>query len=276
MKVIFWGVRGSVPTPRKNVLRYGGNTTCYQVLAGGRNFVVDSGTGIIELGRAIESLKGTITLLFSHLHHDHTQGFPFFRPAFSPAVNLDIYAGNFFKKRVQEVLTDTMADPYFPVPLNKIGSKICFNDLSMPNYGDTVCGLFDGTVDAMRLVHPTEGVIVYSFREGNRKIVIATDCEHYDGRNDQLAPFIEGADIFIHDTMYTDAEYSNPRAPRRGWGHATIESAIELSQKARVKQLVCTHHEPTHSDDFLDELFDHARKSFPDTIGAYEGLQIEV
>ncbi len=100
MKVTFWGVRGSVPTPRRDVLRYGGNTTSIEVEAGGCHFVVDAGTGIIDLGRKLYAGdRRDFRLLFTHLHHDHTQGFPFFMPAFSPHFSFDVHCGDFLDRK---------------------------------------------------------------------------------------------------------------------------------------------------------------------------------
>jgi phosphoribosyl 1,2-cyclic phosphodiesterase len=276
VKVIFWGVRGSVPTPKLELLRYGGNTTCVQVIAGGKSFIIDSGTGIIELGRQGSHIGDDINILFTHLHHDHTQGFPFFTPAFRKGVTLRIQAGSFFRRKAEQVLTDTMAEPYFPVPLDRIGAEIIFEDIHLASYGATEKGLFNGSVDALRLFHPTEGVIVYAFNEGKKRVVFATDCEHYDGRDEYLIPFVENCDYFIHDTMYTDAEYNSPKSPKKGWGHSTIEYALEFAKRAKIKNLVCTHHEPIHNDDFLDAEFAKAKKVFRNTIGAKEGLEIEV
>jgi len=277
VKIVFWGVRGSVPTPRKDVLGYGGNTTCVQVFAGGQEFIIDAGTGIIELGhRMISEPPRGFTLLLTHLHHDHTQGFPFFRPAFSAGFGFDVYAGNFFRKSAREVIADSMSDPYFPVPLNSLASRITFKEIAFDNDHHLVEGLCDGAVDALRLFHPREGVVVYRFREGEKTLVFATDCEHYPGRDELLEPFIRNADIFVYDTMYTDEEYKKGNPPKIGWGHSTIEHGLKLASRCSVGKLICTHHDPAHSDAFLDEMFGKAREVFPETIGAYEGLALEV
>lgn len=276
MKVTFWGVRGSIPSPRMNVLRYGGNTTCVQVVASGQTFVIDAGTGIIPLGREM-LLNGPsdFTLLLTHLHHDHTQGFPFFQPASSCKFCFTVYAANFFSKSAREVFADSMADPFFPVPLSSLKSKMSFCDLDF-GHSHEIKGLCNGVVDAMRLFHPREGVVIYKFHEDGKTLVFATDCEHYAGRDELMLPFIKDTDCFVHDTMYTEGEYNHPEFPKLGWGHSTIEHAVALSKKAGAKKLVCTHHEPTHTDDFLDEMFGKARQTFPNLIGAYEGLTVEV
>ncbi|GAB4152941.1 MAG: MBL fold metallo-hydrolase [Planctomycetota bacterium] len=276
MKITFWGVRGSVPTPRKEVLGYGGNTTCVEVTASGLHFIIDAGTGIIELGRKMTEQRAEKTImLFTHLHHDHTQGFPFFQPAFSSSFQFEVMSGDFFTKSAQEVLADSMSDPFFPVPLNSLASRLTFSEISFEG-SHVVSGLCNGVVDAIRLRHPRDGVVGYRFRENGKTMVFLTDCEHYEGRDELLIPFIRGTDLFVHDTMYTEAEYSNPLKSKVGWGHSTIEHAIEISKKAGVKKLVCTHHEPIHSDEFLDEVFEKAKQSFPNILGAYEGLSLEV
>ena len=159
MKVKFWGVRGGVPSPRRDVLSYGGNTTCIQVHASGRDFIVDAGTGIIQLGKELSKHEGgKITLLFTHLHNDHTQGFPFFGPAFSERFEFDVYAGNFFSKSAKKVLSNVMSDPFFPVPLEDLASRMRFHDIdfSDENPRREVCGPH---VDAIKLHHPRDGVV---------------------------------------------------------------------------------------------------------------------
>ena len=277
MRVEFWGVRGSVPTPRREMLNYGGNTTCVQISAAGQEFIIDAGTGIIALGyKMMKTGPKSFTLLLTHLHHDHTQGFLFFQPAFSPEFSFSVYAGNIFSKSAREVLAGSMSDPYFPVPLSALASNISFQDIEFIGDSPLVEGLCNGVVDALKLFHPREGVVAYRFRENGKTIVFVTDCEHYDGRDEILLPFIEGADLFIYDTMYTDKEYLAPNGSKVGWGHSTIEYGMMLAEKAQVGMLVCTHHEPDHSDAFLDEIFAPLVDSPIKILPAREGLSLEV
>jgi phosphoribosyl 1,2-cyclic phosphodiesterase len=214
-------------------------------------------------------------MLFTHLHHDHTQGFPFFQPAFSPSFEFEVYSGNFFTKSAQEVLADSMSDPFFPVPLSSLASKLQFREIDFSG-GHIVSGLCGGVVDAIRLRHPRDGVVGYRFNEAGKELVFLTDCEHYDGRDELLLPFIHGCDLFVHDTMYTEEEYSRPGRSKVGWGHSTLEHAIEVCKAANIKRLACTHHEPIHTDEFLDSIFAKAAGEFPNIVGAYEGLTLEV
>src|SRR6185369_11613978 len=84
----FWGVRGSIATPGANTVFYGGNTSCVEVRADGEIVILDAGTGIRPLGLALEKeFDGQpigLTLLLTHTHWDHIQGFPFFVPAYNP------------------------------------------------------------------------------------------------------------------------------------------------------------------------------------------------
>ena len=128
LKIKFWGVRGSYPTPGTGTVKYGGNTACVEISAGEKTLILDAGTGIIPLGhdlaRRAFAQKRTLemTLLFSHLHHDHTQGFPFFAPAYMPNARLHIYGPGISSESLEKVLENNQSPTTFPVGLREMAA----------------------------------------------------------------------------------------------------------------------------------------------------------
>ncbi len=297
--VTFWGVRGSYPTPGARTARVGGNTSCVQVRAGKHLIILDAGTGIIGLGRALMTQQQrdrqpiTATLLFSHTHHDHTQGFPFFNPIYHASTTLYVFGPRTLHEDLEQVLSRAMLPPVFPVDFDRLPCTRVMRNL---NEGEAIV-LNDGNADPRVLAehrhalpgssenvlirvmrshaHP-QGVFVYCIEHGGKSVVYATDIEGYAGSDQRLINFVRGATVLIHDAQYTDAEYASPTSPRQGWGHSTWEMAVGVAKAAEVKRLVLYHHEPDHDDDTLEGVERHVQTVFPATVLAREGLAIEI
>jgi phosphoribosyl 1,2-cyclic phosphodiesterase len=273
-QIKFWGVRGSIPCPGSETVRYGGNTSCVEMQVGRERLIFDGGTGLRILGQSLMTenpVKGH--LFFTHSHWDHIQGFPFFIPAFIKGNTFKIYAvpspnGATMKQR----LHDQMLHPNFPVPLQIMQADLEFYDLEM---GETInCG--DVTVETRPLNHPGEAVGYRVSWQGLSAAYI-TDTEHFPDRlDDNVLALAQQADVMIIDATYTDEEYNNPKYSKVGWGHSTWQEAIKIAKAAQVKQLVLFHHDPAHNDDFLDRIGEQATMIFPQTILAREGLSIEL
>lgn len=253
----FWGVRGSIASPGPHTVRYGGNTPCIEVHAGGRLIILDGGTGMRGLGQQVLARKRPVEadIFFSHLHWDHIQGFPFFTPAYVPGNKFRIYGLKKPDRTVKSVLEGQMTDPSFPVPLSVMGSTLEFHDLQA---GDVV-ELGPVTVRTAPMTHPG-GCLGVRIEHAGKALVYCTDTEH-DSETGEMDPNVlalaQDADCFIYDTMYTVEEYENGKV---GWGHSTFTEGIRLSRAANVRQLQFFHHEPNHSDDFLDECLSWARR----------------
>jgi phosphoribosyl 1,2-cyclic phosphodiesterase len=297
----FWGVRGSYPVPGPRTVKVGGNTACVEIQAGPHTIILDAGTGIINLGaelmRRTRSNGGgsvTATILFSHMHNDHTQGFPFFDPAYVGASTLHILGPKVFESDLEETLSHAMLPPSFPVALEDLPSlKILRNvnetDIVLigPGSADVqVLNIYHNEInpgpDLVRVrtyhsyAHPKSGVNIYHISWRGKSVVYATDTEGYVQSDQRLVKFAKDADVLIHDAQYRIEDYTNPTKPKQGWGHSTPDMAIAVAQACNAKQLVLFHHEPTYDDATIAQIEEHARRVFPNTCAAYEGLEIKV
>ncbi|MDP2735543.1 MAG: MBL fold metallo-hydrolase, partial [bacterium] len=273
MKVRFWGVRGSTPTPTLENFRYGGNTSCIEVRTPkGEILIFDCGTGLRLLGKQLlaefghKSIQAYVFL--THYHWDHIQGIPFFEPLYNPENSFFFHSFPSHARGVQEALEDQMSDPYFPVNMSTMEAHRHFSTL-----GKDALAFQDGLLKTMPLNHP-QGCLGYRMECGDRVMVYATDNEPGSPEHDRnVRQLAEGADVFIYDGQYTPYEYANFK---KGWGHSTWREAVTIAQEARVQQLVLFHHDPDHNDNFLDSMLDEARRFFPNTVAAWEGMEIDL
>jgi len=273
--VRFWGVRGSSPTPGPATVRYGGNTTCIEVRCGQELFIIDLGSGMRPLGRALlrEAEPIRATVLVTHLHWDHIQGFPFFSPAFQPGATLDFWSEQRIDTSLIEVLMGQMAQPTFPIGLDAMGANITFHEL---HRGETF-QVGEVTVTTAPLNHPG-GSTAYRLDYRGRSYVHASDHEHEAELHQPLVQLARGATCMTYDSTYTDAEYcgASDGHSHVGWGHSTWEEAIKMADAADLETLVLFHHDPEHSDEQLDQIGASARAIRPGTLVAREGMVIDV
>jgi phosphoribosyl 1,2-cyclic phosphodiesterase len=267
--VRFWGVRGSIACPSPRHVGYGGNTACLQVMAGDQLLILDAGTGIRRLGHQLER-EGLrfFHLLLTHTHWDHINGFPFFRPGYSSSNTLHVRAGHLHHSGgVRDVLAGQMMQPTFPVPLETMRADLQFEDFEA---GDTF--RLDGgiVVRTAPLNHPN-GATGYRFDYMGKSLCYITDTEHVIGTLDQkILDLIEGADLVIYDSTYTDDEFPT----FRGWGHSTWQEGVRLCHAAHARRLAIFHHDPDHEDDFMLRVELEARESWSEAFVAREGDHI--
>ncbi|MBW4512017.1 MAG: MBL fold metallo-hydrolase [Scytonematopsis contorta HA4267-MV1] len=272
--VHFWGVRGSIPCPGPNTVRYGGNTPCVEMRVGGKRLIFDGGTGLHVLGQSLlRQMPTEAHMFFTHSHWDHVQGFPFFTPGFVKGNTFHIYGAIAPDgSTVEQRLNDQMLHPNFPVPLQIMQANLHFHDVKAPS----TINIEDIKVETAPLNHPGEAVGYRVNWQGGAAVYI-TDTEHFPDKLDKnVLRLARDADILIYDSTYTDDEYSSPKSPKIGWGHSTWQEAIKVAQAANVKKLVIFHHDPAHDDDFLDHVGELAASKFPNAVMAREGMVLEV
>jgi phosphoribosyl 1,2-cyclic phosphodiesterase len=307
MKVKFWGVRGSIPTPGPDTVKYGGNTTCIEVrLNDGRIIIVGAGSGIRGLGNelvATELKKGPLDLdlFISHTHWDHIQGFPFFTPIFIPGNRIRVHGPvNIGDEGLDKIFSFQMSHNYFPLRADELSADITYEVLT-----EKVFQLHDDVkVVTKMLNHP---IIDLGYRiEADGKVFV-TCYDHEPFRNlfdgdpedddyDELAKiegekaadmsnrkileFIAGADLVVHDAQYTNQEYLPSKI---GWGHSPMEQVLRNTVKAGARKVALFHHDPTRKDVELDRLEKLAKGRIAriashdmDVFMAREGLTVEL
>jgi phosphoribosyl 1,2-cyclic phosphodiesterase/ActR/RegA family two-component response regulator len=274
--VRFWGVRGSIATPGAATLRYGGNTACVEVRADGQLIILDAGTGIRPLGLSLaQEFKGiplSLTVLISHTHWDHIQGFPFFAAAYNPANRLRILGYEGAREGLLGALSSQMESPYFPIGWQQLPGNISLQELRLPEF-------YIGPikVETMNLNHPgicigyrlntSAGAIAYlpdnepfqryKYHAEHKAHTGTTEILKFARRMDQrLIDFIRGAEVLIIDAQYDATEYET----RVGWGHGCVDDVVALALNANVKRLYLFHHDPTHDDAKLDSMAEWARQ----------------
>jgi phosphoribosyl 1,2-cyclic phosphodiesterase len=267
--VRFWGVRGSIACPGPDTAVYGGNTSCIEVRCGSRLIVFDAGTGLRSLGASIAAEGITdLDLFLSHTHIDHVIGLPFFCYLFKPQNKLRVWSGHLADGRTTEsVVRQLMAEPLFPVPVEIFTADVGFHDFSA---GDTLTPNDGITLRTTMLNHP-QGATGYRVEFGGKSICYVTDTEHFeDGPDRNILGLIDGADIVIYDSTFSDAEYPD----YKGWGHSTWEEGARLCAAAKVGTFVIFHHAPERTDADLDRLAAAVTKMRPGSLVAREGMTL--
>ena len=305
MKIKFWGVRGSIPSPGSSFIKYGGNTLCVELFIEDINrlIIIDAGSGLRLMGNhlmasgpAAESLEADI--FFTHTHLDHLIGFPFFAPVFLPGTRLKIYGPVTCEEdSLETVIGGQLSYRYFPVRQQELAARIEYINLKE--------GAFD-LGDGIRLItkylnHPLL-CLGFRFEYKDKIFCTAYDTEPFQNlfitdpqnpaydeimahqgeaaareENCRLENFFNGADLLIHDAQYTRQEYDSGK---RGWGHSPIEYAIEAAVRSQVKRLALFHHDPMRTDVQLDELAQlhcEARHTGDtEVFFAREGMRVEI
>ncbi len=254
MKVKVHGARGSYPASTPANQRYGGNTPCIEVIEGDARIILDAGTGILGIDFDAYSDSNYIDIFLTHLHMDHIQGLAFCRPLFNPNQKVRIWGPRDNNESLQTRLNRFLSPPLFPIPLRDIPSKPEIRD--MPERTRKV-GPFQVTAEYVSHPGPTLG---YRVRSGKKSITYLPDHEPVIGRpslypeDEWVSGFDLAADtdLLIHDSQYSHEQYQG----KFGWGHSSMDMAVEFGTRTRAKSLVLFHHDPTHSDAQIDEMYE--------------------
>ena len=295
VRLKFWGTRGSIPVPGPETLRYGGNTTCVELRADGEIIVLDAGSGIRPLGVALQkefqAQPIKLSLLITHAHWDHIQGFPFFKTAYDSNNQIRIFGFDGAGATFREIMTEPMRAPFFPITMRELSAKMDINKLTEMKFS---LGKVD--VHAAFVNHP--GVCAgYRISTSGGSVAFMPDHEPYEfflhrAGGGQLSPeqakqiaadeharlvqFLHGSDILILDAQYSDQEYKN----HVGWGPGSISSAVSLALEADIQTLLLFHHDPSHDDNTVDAMVESARElaaksgSGLEVAGAQQGCEV--
>lgn len=295
-----YGCRGSIPVSGAEHVRYGGETSCAVVKAGSRTIVLDAGSGIRRYGNDIEGRDPRVYLFVSHVHFDHIIGLPYFGALYRPDATVSMWGpsdphGNSFEHAIETLLQP----PFHPISIFEMLAKKKFY-----NIGESqVVYFLKGQEDPIQLNpahpddrskipsddevevkvscmrgynHPKSGVNIYRIDFDGKSLIYASDTEGYVQGDRRLIEFSQGADVLIHDAMYTDETYVAMPVPTQGYGHSTVKIACQAAEDAGVKKLVLWHHDPSSTDDELDAVFEHAKANFSDCIIGKDGMEIYI
>jgi len=294
-RIKLWGTRGSIAVPGRETLRYGGNTTCIELRADGELIVLDAGSGIRPLGVALnqefQERPINLSLLITHAHWDHIQGFPFFKPAYDPKNEIRILGFDGAGATFREIITEPMRSPFFPIRMRELSAETEITKLTEMKFS-----LGKVNVHAAFVNHP--GVCAgYRIFTSTGSIAFLPDHEPYEfflhaARGQPLTPeqakeiatneharlvqFLRGSEILVLDSQYTDKEYQT----HIGWGHGSVSSAVSLALEAEVQTLLLFHHDPSHDDKTVDTMVEAARELVTKSgkplqvIGAQEGSEL--
>ena len=277
IKIEFWGVRGSVPSPGPNTTKYGGNTSCVSINFGDKVLILDAGTGIRNLGsELIKTPKKDIFILLSHSHWDHIQGFPFFKPIYQPNRSVYLFPTLMKKNIVLSSLVEQMDGAHFPLTPDQVPSN--FNFITNDPLNFLREHGFD--IKPVHLNHPG-GAIGFRIVIQNKLICYFTDNEidppyQKKIKFDKLVSECKNSDVLIHDAQYVEEDMPL----KHGWGHSLVRQVTKLGHNAKIKNIVYFHHEPERSDTEIDQLAisekNWLKKNYSksNAIFANEGLKI--
>ena len=297
-------MRGSYPVSGPDVLKIGGNTSCVELRVNGHLIILDAGTGLVSLGddllREHRSFSGDgkgqpirSVMLITHAHHDHTQGFPFFKPAYLGTSTFHIFGPRIFNQDFRDIMSRAMLAPLFPVDLDEMKSTQNIHNieeymhvvLERDDHSPRIYDIYrdpppNPSAGAVRitnlrnLAHPKGGCVNFRIEANGKSVVYATDVEGFVGGDARLINFARGTDLLIHDSQYLLAEYSGMPMPRQGYGHSTFEMACEVARAANVKRLALFHHDPAHDDETVRRKEVGARRLFRGSFAAHEGMEV--
>ena len=305
MKIKFWGVRGSIPSPGSDFVKYGGNTLCVELRLKDLNrlIIIDAGSGLRLLGnqlmgKQISAEPPSIDMFLTHTHLDHILGFPFFAPIFQPGTRLTIHGPVTCEEdSLKTVLGGQLSYRYFPVRQAELAADIEYINLKEGSFD-----LGDGIrLTTKYLNHPLL-CLGFRFEYGGKICCTAYDTEPFQNifitdphdpafdaimahegmaaardENRRIEEFFANADLLIHDAQFTQQEYD---ASKRGWGHSPLEYAIKSATQSRVKRLALFHHDPMRTDAELDDLTklhcNSLEKDPTEVFFAREGMQVEL
>jgi phosphoribosyl 1,2-cyclic phosphodiesterase len=259
VKIRFWGVRGSFACPGPHHLRYGGNTPSVELTtSAGNRVLIDLGTGATAMARDLMAGpfgagSGNLPVLLTHTHLDHIQGLPFFTPFFIRGNAVHILGAEPTGLPLAEVLQNQLNGHYSPLyGLENLAAGVAVSRIepgnSLPVEGFEVAAAY--------LPHGGTQVLGFRFVADGKTVAYLSDVEYPGGQpTAEALALARGADLLVHDAMFSDAEY----ATRAGWGHSPVAAALAVAEAAGVGRLALFHHSPDSTDADIDGIVAQAR-----------------
>lgn len=306
-KLTFYGTRGSRSVCGAQYSEFGGDTTCLCLEVGDRTLIFDSGSGLVRCGQDLmkrhfsQCAKGPLVsyIFQTHTHYDHIIGFPYFGPLYYADSTTYVYGPRNTMMSFEETVRSFIKPPYHPIPLHEMEGVVRWGEVHEPeaiffmkdqeepvsvNVKHSKLRQEAPEPDRVETVvrclrgynHPKSGVMVYRVEHAGRSVVIATDVEGYVHGDQRLIHFSRGADVLVHDAMYTEETYASMPVPTQGWGHATVDCAMAVACKADVGRVYLVHHNPNHDDERLRAIEAQAQSIFDRAVSARDGHSLDL
>ena len=268
LQIVFWGCRGSVPSSNAHNVRYGANTTCFEVRSPSlqSRLIVDAGTGINRFAAELREahagnpngVREPIHIFYSHSHWDHIQGFPFFPPLYDPdqTIHLHYHCSQDYR----DILSRQMSPPFYPGTMETVRANLVYEPFEKgPVIVDGV------SMDPYGLRHTADQrshAYYITLVDGGPRIALTSDRQEVrDGSSDEIedrfSDAVEGLDVLIHDAFFTDEDFE----AHPDWGHASVSYVVKEGQRLGAKQLCLHHFNPEYDDDDMDALLESARRA---------------
>lgn len=302
ISVKFRGVRGSFPVADKNFLKYGGNTSCVEIQAGGHLIILDAGTGIVKVGDDLmekyissainqeERKPIKASVLLSHIHLDHIMGLVFFKPLHVKSSVINLFGNSKENENLKDDLSKLVFGKTFPIDLGDISCDLRINNITkegkiiFPQKGDPFIAEENYCINSEDVVvefyksyvHPQDGVMIYKIIYHGKSVVYATDKECFFGGDKRFNEFAKDCDLLIHDTQYTSEDYLNSYSSKQGYGHSTYDMAIYTMKQTRAKLLAFYHFDPDYNDEKLDKIKDYYYVDYPNVIMSSENSVLNI
>lgn len=301
--VKFRGVRGSFPVADKNFLKFGGNTSCVEVNAGGRLIILDAGTGIVSLGNEMtqkhiassvnpkDRTPCSALILLSHIHIDHLLGLAFFNPLHIKSSKIKLYGSGSHDSSIEQALKELVFGKGHPLDLEVVACQFDINELVegcgilikpekepelvrldnvIPNENDILITFYQS------YTHPNDAVMIYRISYKGKSLVYATDKECCLGGDNKFCSFAKDCDLLIHDAQYITEDYFSLYNPKQGFGHSTYDMAIEAMKQSRAQNIIFYHYDPNYDDTKLSMIEERYALNAKNIQMAYEGLEFEI
>ncbi len=290
----FKGTRGSYPKAQADFLKYGGNTSCIELKCGKQSIILDAGTGIININQDKNTQNQyQTTILISHIHQDHIQGLPFFKPLYNSSNTINLFGLNPNESSLKETLKNILFDKVFPLAIDEINSTFNIENFSDK---DTIIINQNGNIrkyvssnDNIPLnkddiiitayktpMHPKNGCLCFKIKFNEKTLVYATDKESKNSSDHDFINFTKNCDCLIHDAQYTNDDYLNPKNPKLGFGHSTFEMAIDIAHLTNAKKLFFFHYDPEYNDIKLSQLEKELTQKYNNVFFAKENYEFEI